>query len=82
LQTVENVTLNIENKLFIAETFPVKPEYKQNLVSHYHSDIQSVDFNQNVKAADTINSWCKEKTNDRIDSIIQASKKQFMFYIY
>ncbi|XP_012233779.1 serine protease inhibitor 3/4 isoform X5 [Linepithema humile] len=73
LNNVENVTLKLANKLFVAEKFPVKPEYKQNLVSHYHSDIDSVDFSQSANAANTINTWCKEKTNNRIDSIVQAA---------
>ncbi|XP_020290169.1 serine protease inhibitor 3/4-like isoform X4 [Pseudomyrmex gracilis] len=72
LNNVENVTLKLANKMFIGENFPVKPEYKQELQTHYLSDIESVDFAQKEKAANTINTWCKEKTNDRIDSIINA----------
>jgi len=74
LQNVENVTLKLANKLFIGKNFLVKPEYKQDLQTYYHSDIQSVDFSQNQVAANIINTWCKEKTNNRIDSIINDGK--------
>lgn len=57
--------------MFIAATFGVKPEYKNQLQSYFLSDIQSVDFLQNQQAANIINNWCKEKTNDRIDSIVE-----------
>ncbi|XP_011347536.1 serine protease inhibitor 3/4 isoform X4 [Ooceraea biroi] len=70
LNNVENVTLKLANKMFIAENFAVKPEYKQNLQTYYHSDIDSVNFGEPQKAADTINAWCKEKTNDRIDGVV------------
>lgn len=81
LQNVENVTLKLGNKLFIGKDFPVKSQYKQDLQTYYRSDIQSVDFNQGEQAANTINTWCKEKTNNRIDSIVQAGKKLLIFII-
>ncbi|XP_011861417.1 PREDICTED: antichymotrypsin-2-like isoform X3 [Vollenhovia emeryi] len=72
LNNVQNVTLKLANKMFINENFPVKPEYKQELQTYYHSDIQSVDFAKSDAAANTVNTWCKENTNNRIDSIITA----------
>ncbi|XP_072747876.1 serine protease inhibitor 3/4 isoform X4 [Anoplolepis gracilipes] len=71
LNNVENVTLKLANKLFIGEGFPVKSQYKQDLQTYYYSDIASVDFSQNVNAANIINTWCKEKTNNRIESIVE-----------
>ncbi|XP_029176017.1 serine protease inhibitor 3/4-like isoform X5 [Nylanderia fulva] len=73
LNNVENVTLKLANKMFIGKDFPVKPQYKQDLQTYYRSDIESVDFSQSAKAADTINTWSREKTNNRIDNIVQAS---------
>ncbi|XP_011704357.1 PREDICTED: alaserpin-like isoform X3 [Wasmannia auropunctata] len=70
LNNVENVTLKLANKLFLGKDFPVKPEYKQDLITHYHSDIQSVDFAKSEEAANTINIWCKDNTNNRIDKIV------------
>ncbi|EGI61105.1 Serpin B10 [Acromyrmex echinatior] len=70
LNNVENVTLKLANKMFIGKDFPIKPEYKQDLETYYKSGIQSVDFSKSQEAADTINIWCKEQTNDRIKSII------------
>lgn len=57
--------------MFIGRRFPVKPEYKNALQTYFHSDIQSVDFAQNQQAANIINDWCKEKTNNRIDKVIK-----------
>lgn len=82
MQNVENVTLKLANKLFIGKDFPVKSQYKQDLQTYYRSDIESVDFSQSAKAADTINTWSKEKTNNRIDNIVQASNEQFVFCVY
>ncbi|XP_071558816.1 serine protease inhibitor 3/4-like [Temnothorax nylanderi] len=73
LNNVENVTLKLANKIFIGKSFPVKPEYKQDLETYYRSDIQSVDFAKGDEVANTVNTWCKEKTNNRIDSIISPA---------
>ncbi|XP_032688636.1 antichymotrypsin-2-like isoform X2 [Odontomachus brunneus] len=70
LNDVDNVTLKLANKIFIGQHFPVKPEYKNALQTYFYSDIQSVDFTQNQQAATTINNWCKEKTNNRINNIV------------
>lgn len=87
LQNVENVTLKLANKMFIGKDFPVKPQYKRDLQTYYHSDIQSVDFAKSQEAANTVNTWCKKKTNNRIDNIITAGKQQsirsiFVYSIY
>ncbi|XP_011643107.1 alaserpin-like isoform X1 [Pogonomyrmex barbatus] len=74
LNDVKNVTLKLANKLFVGKDFPVKSEYKQDLQTYYHSDIQTVDFTKKEEAAGTINTWCKEKTNNRIDNIIQPNE--------
>ncbi|XP_011149751.1 antichymotrypsin-2 isoform X2 [Harpegnathos saltator] len=73
LNDVENVTLKLANKIFIASNFLIKPEYKNSLQTYFYSDIQSVDFKQNQQAANTINDWSKEKTNNRIDNIVKAA---------
>ncbi|XP_077255908.1 serine protease inhibitor 3/4-like [Temnothorax americanus] len=73
LNNVENVTLKLANKIFIDKSFPVKPEYKQDLKTYYRSDIQSVDFAKGDEVANIVNTWCKEKTNNRIDSIISPA---------
>ncbi|XP_012539062.1 serine protease inhibitor 3/4 isoform X4 [Monomorium pharaonis] len=74
LNNVENVTLKLANKLFLNQGFPVKPEYKQDLQTYYRSDIESVNFSEQQKAVDTINTWCKDNTNNRIDNIISADE--------
>lgn len=76
MQDVKNVTLKLANKLFVGQNYPIKEEYKQDLQTFFRSDIESVDFSQKQNAANTINTWCKEKTNNRIDNIINAGKKQ------
>ncbi|XP_024881051.1 serine protease inhibitor 3/4-like [Temnothorax curvispinosus] len=73
LNNVENVTLKLANKIFIDKSFPVKPGYKQNLKTYYRSSIQSVDFAKGDEVANIVNTWCKEKTNNRIDSIISPA---------
>ncbi|KAH0945079.1 hypothetical protein HN011_004170 [Eciton burchellii] len=73
LNNVNNVTLKLANKIFIAENFEVKPEYKRDLQTHFYSDIELVNYSKSQETADIINNWCKEKTNNRIDGIVRAN---------
>ncbi|XP_077284344.1 alaserpin-like isoform X8 [Arctopsyche grandis] len=74
LNSVEGVTLNIANKVFVkdGEMFALAPEFKKNAIDIFSSDIQNVDFSASKQAAATINTWVEKKTNDKIKDLISA----------
>ena len=65
-----NLTLATANAAFIQEDFNVLQDYKENLVQNFHSEIKSVDFINKELASDTINSWVKGQTNDKIQDLL------------
>lgn len=59
MNSVEGVTLNIANKVFVkeGEMFVLAPDFKKNAIDVFSSDIQNIDFSASKQAAATINTW-------------------------
>lgn len=68
------VQLNLANKIFIKHGFELKSEFKLITESSFKSTTENVDFNNNVLASQTINSWCEEKTNNHIKDLIKPGE--------
>ena len=63
--------LEIANSMWYNDGFPVEPEFI-TLNSHYFdAEVNELDFGQ-ASAVETINDWVKDKTNGKIDEIINA----------
>lgn len=63
--------MRLANKVFTAESLPVKPEYLTTMKDVFNSAIQKVDFAKSAEAAGTINQWCQQQTNNRIKDIVK-----------
>lgn len=72
--TKEGVTLSIANKLYVKDgpAYKLKEAYKADAIQVFKSDIQNLNFNENVKSAATINKWVEEKTHDKIKDLVSA----------
>jgi len=62
-------TLNIANSVWYRNEFDVLPEFKKINSEYYTASVEALDFN-NPQARETINSWVKDKTKNKIPSII------------
>lgn len=72
LESINNaVSLNTANKMFIANDFQLLDEFKTTLTNTFRSDSQLVDFSQSSQAAKTINLYVEEKTEKKIQNLIQ-----------
>nr|XP_034181366.1 antitrypsin-like isoform X2 [Osmia lignaria]XP_034181367.1 antitrypsin-like isoform X2 [Osmia lignaria]XP_034181368.1 antitrypsin-like isoform X2 [Osmia lignaria] len=70
LNNVKVAKLLLANKVFAAEKFSVKPAYIELTEKYFHSVTQLVNFAKSEEAANTINTWVKQNTNDRIKEIV------------
>jgi serine protease inhibitor len=68
----ENLLLNMANKIYSKKDFQINERYKTNLVAYFQSEIQSLDFNKPVESAAIMNDWISNKTNNRIQNIIDS----------
>ncbi|XP_017878948.1 antichymotrypsin-2-like isoform X4 [Ceratina calcarata] len=75
IDTLNNVKKNkllIANKVFTTDKFPPKPTYTQLTQTYFRSATQMLDFAKNVEAAQIINAWVEQNTNNLIKDLIQA----------
>ena len=63
------VALAIANSLWINESLPVRPDYVKRMQTAYAAEVAALNFSQPA-ATDRINRWVKEKTRDRIPTIV------------
>ncbi|XP_060199518.1 serpin-ZX-like [Lycium barbarum] len=63
--------LSVANGIWIDQSLPLKPSFKQVVDSVYKAASESVDFqNKAAEVADQVNQWTKMKTNDLIKEIL------------
>jgi serine protease inhibitor len=63
---------SINNSIWIKDAYreKVKQPFLDDVIEHYGAMVATLDFSQN-SAADTINRWVKENTNQRIKEVVK-----------
>lgn len=70
LQSLDkDVVFDIANAIFYADGFPVKSSFLDINHEYYNAEVEALDFGS-PSALATINNWVAEKTNDKIDKIL------------
>ncbi|XP_068989079.1 serine protease inhibitor 3/4-like isoform X2 [Bombus flavifrons] len=72
LNNVKDNKLAVANKAFISAKLNMKPSYKNLTEVYFRSASQLVDFGQKEEAANIINSWVEQNTNNLIKELISA----------
>ncbi len=66
-------TLKTANALWGQNDYAFENTYLKNVETYYNGYLTNLDFNNDPSgSADTINTWCDEQTNGKIDKIITA----------
>lgn len=63
---------DVANKVYVQENFKIAAPFKDVAVNKYASDVESVNFAENVLAANTINKWVEAQTNEKIKDLIKS----------
>lgn len=66
-----NVSFNLVNQLYADEEFDLDEEFNKNLEKFYRSKLELIDFNDADAAADRINKWIGEQTNEMIKNLLK-----------
>ncbi|KAJ8940168.1 hypothetical protein NQ318_019377 [Aromia moschata] len=72
LNSVNDVTLLIANKLFLKENYKLQKEFNSIATEHFFAEVQLLDFVKSEAAAKSINDWVEEKTNNKIKDLIDS----------
>jgi serpin B len=64
--------ISIANSIWYRNNFSVKKHFPEIGKEYFDAEVRALNFN-NPKAANTINNWCAEKTNNRIKNLIGST---------
>ncbi|KAF1389787.1 hypothetical protein PFLUV_G00077160 [Perca fluviatilis] len=67
--------------VFVDICFKPKPEFLQTLKQSYFTDVFNVDFTNATESADTINKYVAEKTNGKIDQLVENLDPNTVLYL-
>ncbi len=65
------VTFQIANSIWYRQDYPIAPAFVELNETFFDAAVRGLDFSA-ADAADIINGWVSEKTNDRIDEIVDS----------
>ncbi|XP_033208177.1 uncharacterized protein LOC117167393 isoform X2 [Belonocnema kinseyi] len=67
---INNTEITIATSLWMGKNVMISPNYKENLIRHYNSQVLHVDFADSVNSAKAINDWIKRATKNHVSSIV------------
>lgn len=76
----EAVEIRIANSLWLNQTASFLPSFLQQVTEFYQAQLNRLDFGSPT-AADEINAWVREQTNDKIKGIIDSINPQSILYL-
>jgi serpin B len=74
------VTLKIANAIYTNKDYNLKKEFKKCMDEYYDADVRSLDFSK-AESLNAINNWAKDKTNGKIQKIIDRLSPDAVAYI-
>jgi len=58
--------------IFLNHKHDLKPDYTSSVLKKFDASVNSINFGESSKAADTINDWVMNKTDNLIDNLVSA----------
>lgn len=81
LENKPEIKLSIANSLWLRKEFPIEENFLENNQKYYQAEVTKLDFND-PKSLNIINSWVSEKTNQKIENIVdEISPDNVLFLI-
>lgn len=68
--------LKIANSLWVAPKFAIRPDFRKTIETEFHASIQSLDFSASQEAANTINQWIANHTDQKITELFSPNDLQ------
>lgn len=71
-QNQNGYTINTANAFWTHQDYQFLDSYLKLLENYYMAEANELDFSKNVEAAEIINTWIEEQTNDKIKDMIKS----------
>ncbi|XP_063903044.1 leukocyte elastase inhibitor-like isoform X3 [Zophobas morio] len=72
LNTIPYVTLLMANKVYLMEGYQLLPDFNNAVTENFVSEVQLLNFRERQSAAESINIWVEEKTQEKIKNLVNA----------
>lgn len=79
LEVDPSVIIDIANSIWYRDEYTIKPEFIQVNEDYYNAEVQQLVFND--EAVDIINAWVKDKTNGKIEEIIDSIDPMTLMFL-
>ncbi|XP_071377229.1 serpin A3-2-like [Centroberyx affinis] len=79
--TTSQEDMSAGTAVFVHDTFKPRPEFLEVLKQSYLADGFTVDFNKTTESADIINRYVGEKTNGKIDKLVENLDPSTVMYL-
>ncbi|XP_029667205.1 antitrypsin-like [Formica exsecta] len=70
LDNLRNIALHLETAVYVQNSIELTADFSSICISKFNCSISKIDFRNNIYAAETINSWVQETTNNKILDVI------------
>ncbi len=75
------VDLSISNAIFYRNGFSIKPSFVSTNQTYYNAQVEALNFDEAKATRDKINGWVQNKTNNKIEEIIQSVNSEDIMYL-
>lgn len=72
LNGIKNIDLSMANAAYVQDGFELMTDFSMLYTIVFESEITRLDFKHNVHAAETINTWIQQTTNNKISDIVTS----------
>lgn len=73
LNSTEKITINLANKIYLPNNFKLKSKFRWTAKAYFNAGVENISFTNSDAAAENINNWVNEKTNNKIQQIFNAN---------
>ncbi|RZC36372.1 Serpin domain containing protein [Asbolus verrucosus] len=70
----KNLHLRMANKIYVQQNFSINKDFQKLAKNVYQAVAENVNFADQNKAADSINKWAKNETDNKIQHLIEAER--------
>lgn len=70
---VQDVAFHVANKIYVTDRYKLSDSFARTAVDSFDAEAESVDFSESAQAANAMNSWIANKTNEKIRDLVQAN---------
>jgi serpin B len=69
----EHCSLVTANKIYVENEYPIKEDFKRVASDVYQAQFENVEFAKSTDAANEINKWVEEQTNNKIHDLVSPN---------